>query len=280
MVRTPRWLPLVLVVVLAGAAAVLLGIRIVPTHETPGPLAPRAYPDHKSWTVLGLGDSITSGQGCQGCVPFVDLYGQRVRRDTSVPTTVINLGVGGWTSSDLLASLPDGEPAARHVHDADIIIVTIGANDFLPKLDTALQGGCGGADGLACFSSALTGLHDNLTAILQRIRQLRAEQPTAVRVTGYWDVFLDGTVADQTYGPSFRRFSSTLTQQVNDTIKEVSQTQDAQYVDLYTPFKGETGDDDDTPLLAADGDHPSQTGHQEIADALAQAGYAPLRISP
>jgi len=31
-------------------------------------------------------------------------------------------------------------------------------------------------------------------------------------------------------------------------------------------------------LLAVDGEHPNQAGHQEIADPLALAGYVPLHI--
>jgi lysophospholipase L1-like esterase len=280
--RTRGWLPVVLVAALVGAAVILLGLRVVPTPHTPG-LGAAPAPSgagHRAWNVVGLGDSITSGQGCPGCVPFVDLYAQQITRTTSLQATVTNLGVGGWTSSDLLTSLSDRGPNSQHVRDSDIIIVTIGANDFLPMLDTALRGDCGGADGLSCFGSALTVLRDNLTAILHRIQQLRAGQLTAVRVTGYWNVFLDGTVAARTYGPSFQRSSSTLTQHVNGVIQEVAQEQGAQYVDLYIPFKGEAGDDDDTPLLADDGDHPNQAGHQEIADSLTQAGYAPLRIGP
>jgi lysophospholipase L1-like esterase len=130
---------------------------------------------------------------------------------------------------------------------------------------------------LSCFESALGTLRDNLTAILDRIRELRGGRPTAVRVTGYWNVFLDGHVADATYGPLFQRTSGALTQRVNATIQGVADAEKTTYIDLYTPFKGPGGDDDDTPLLAPDGDHPSQGGHQEIAEALTAAGLAPLR---
>ena len=36
----------------------------------------------------------------------------------------------------------------------------------------------------------------------------------------------------------------------------------------YVMFKGTDGKTDPTPLLAADGDHPSARGHQRIAQAL------------
>lgn len=262
-------------VALGCAAVVLLGIAgSEPTTPTPHGATPSS--NVGPWRLVGLGDSITSGAGCPGCTNFVDLYAHDITDATAVPVGVTNLGVPGWTSTDLLTSLSDPTTVGT-VAEADIVVVTIGANDFLPMLDPALSGQCGGADGLSCFDSALGTLHDNLTAILDRIRELRGGRPTAVRVTGYWNVFLDGHVADATYGPLFQRTSGALTQRVNATIQGVADAEKATYIDLYTPFKGPGGDDDDTPLLAPDGDHPSQGGHQEIAEALTAAGLAPLR---
>jgi lysophospholipase L1-like esterase len=111
---------------------------------------------------------------------------------------------------------------------------------------------------------------------LTRIQQLRRGLPTAVRVTGYWNVFLDGQVADTTYGPAFQQLSAALTRRVNSLIQQAAQAHAMTYIDLYTVFKGRAGTNDDTPLLAADGDHPSQAGDREIARALAAAGYAPV----
>ncbi len=264
-----------LVLVLALA---FVGIRLAGTHPQSQP--PSTAPATATWSLVGLGDSITSGEACQNCDRFVDLYAQRITRDSSVPVTVTNLGVGGSTSADLLASLADGQAPSSAVRTADIVTVTIGANDFYPMLDSALQGRCGGDDGLACFGPALTQLHANLAAVLERIDALRADQPTMVRVTGYWNVFPDGAVAEQTYGATFLRTSSALTVVVNHVIRGVADAHQAPYIDLYTPFKGSTGDDDDTPLLAEDGDHPSQAGHEQIAQSLAQDGYAFTRPGP
>lgn len=263
-------------VALLGCALIILGWTLTrpspTTGATPSP-EPLARP--ALWSLVGLGDSITAGEGCPSCVPFVDLYARQITRDTSIPVNVTNLGVGGSTSADLLASLSDGQPAASRVRSADVITVTIGANDFLPQLDTALSGRCGGTDELACFSSTLSKLQVNLTSTLQRIAELRDDRPTVVCVTGYWNVFLDGAVGAKAYGPTFARSSDELTRRVNSTIKQVTDASQARYVDLYRPFKGETGDNDDTSLLADDGDHPSQAGHIKIAESLAGVGYAP-----
>ena len=255
-----------------GLAAVDGSVVGVPAHGS----APAA----RSWRVVGLGDSIPAGDGCDGCDGFLDLFGQTVTRDTSVAVRVTNLGVGGWTSADLLASLTTDGDAADNISGADIVTVTIGANDFNPMFDTFVAGQCGGADGLACFQPAMDDMERNLTAILERIWELRGGRPTALRVTGYWNVFIDGAVAARTYGPTFEQGSATLTEQANDVIKTVAVAEHARYVDLFTPFKGADGDQDDTELLAPDGDHPSQAGDQRIADSLTAVGYAPLGTGP
>src|SRR5438309_1924696 len=92
------------VVVLGCAVTVLAWSSTRPSLATGAapPSEPLARPT--SWSLVGLGDSITSGQGCPSCVPFVDLYARQITRDTSIPVTVTNLGVGGSTSADPLAS--------------------------------------------------------------------------------------------------------------------------------------------------------------------------------
>lgn len=264
-------------VTLVGAVLAGAGQSRLPWQgriQTPAPAA------LKAWRVVGLGDSIPAGDGCDGCVGFLDLFGQEITRDTTRQVDVTNLGVGGWTSADLFTSLTQDDQAAEAVTDADIVTITIGANDFNPMLDDLVAGRCDGSDGLACFRPAMDPLEHHLTAILDRVRQLRGARPTAVRVTGYWNVFIDGAVAARTWGPDVERGSEALTEQVNELIKQVALAEHADYVDLFSRFKGADGQQDDTDLLAPDGDHPSQAGDQLIADSLAELGYRPLDTGP
>lgn len=76
------------------------------------------------------------------------------------------------------------------------------------------------------------------------------------------------------------RVGDALTRKVNHAIADVAEAKEVTFVDIYTPFEGVTGTDDDTALLAPDGDHPSQQGHQQIAEALEKAGLAPLLPLP
>ncbi|UZJ25936.1 SGNH/GDSL hydrolase family protein [Rhodococcus antarcticus] len=223
-------------------------------------------------SLVGLGDSIPAGDECDGCTPFVELYGKQLARAASARVDVTNLGVGGWTSSDLLVALQPGGDDAAAVAGADVVTVTIGANDFSTQLDSYLAGDCGGSDGLGCFQPYLPQLRSTLVQVLREITALRAGQPTRIVVTGYWNVFPDGEVAQDEYGPGFLTASAALTTQVNSVIASAAAEQGAAYADLATPFKGVDGEGDPTGLLAADGEHPDQAGHQAIADALVALG--------
>lgn len=253
------------VLALAACTVLVLGVAHV-ARET------------AAWSLVVLGDSITTGAGCDGCVAFPDLY----RRATSVEMhrklAEDDFGEDGSTSEDLIESLDDGA-VADAVRRSDIVTLAIGANDFAPMLPSLVAGQCGGSDGLACFDPALDQLHTNLDAILHRVQELRGGRPTAVQVAGYWNVFVDGAVATA-YGPAFQQGSVALTRKVNTVISAVAAARQATYVDLFTAFKGADGAKDPTELLAPDGDHPNQAGHLEIAAALVRSGLAPLPVAP
>jgi len=219
--------------------------------------APPAQPSSHQ-TVVGLGDSVTAATACD-CRGFLTLYAEQLQSRSHIETTTQNLGVIGQTTAGLLASLRADPNAKSAVVQADIIIVTIGANDFW--YDPACAK-------LSCYASELTALTSNLDAILSSIHALGGS--ATVLVTDYWDIWEDGAVG-RARGAQFMALGDELTQQVNAAIRAASARASARFVDLYTPFRGAAGNQDDTALLAADGDHPSAAGHAVIARALLDA---------
>lgn len=243
---------------LATAGVLLLGAAGGEAFATSGVAGGRS-----PITVVGLGDSVTSGAHC-GCAGFISDYAQQLSRKRHIPVYGINLGKNGATSGDLLASLQSGKSAVRPLSRANVVVITIGANDFVADSSAIHNGQC---DNLACTKGTMATMAANVDAIIERVKQLHPGK-SAIKVTGYWNVFEDGAAARSDYTPDFRKDSDDLTRRVNATLSRVAAARHVQYVDLYTPFKGRTGSIDDTHLLASDGDHPDAAGHEIIARAL------------
>jgi lysophospholipase L1-like esterase len=211
--------------------------------------------------VVGLGDSVPAGNAC-GCTSYVTLAGEQAARRAGRPAAVVNLARGGLTTAGLVRQL--GEAAAsRAVAAADLVIVTIGANDF----DEGEIGDAHcAAPALTCFRPTLARQPGQLDDVLDRIAALQAGHGGQVLVTGYWNDVLDGRVG-RARGARYVATSDALTRADNAVIAAAAARHQDRYVDLYTPFKG-NGTVDDTALLAADGDHPNAAGHRLIASTV------------
>jgi lysophospholipase L1-like esterase len=223
--------------------------------------------------VLALGDSVPAGTAC-GCSSFPREYGALLSLRTGASVTVDNAAVSGLGTTGLLAQLrqPGVVAAARRT---DVFLVTIGANDFGDQHDRVVQGACAMDTASDCVRDRLASLRAHLARILATIRAVRAGEPTTVLVTGYWNVFEDGQVAQHAAGAAGLRASIGLTRRVNGTIRSVSRSAGARYVDLFAPFQRRGVDIDS--LLAPDGDHPDAAGHRLIASELLAAGLPRLR---
>jgi lysophospholipase L1-like esterase len=218
-----------------------------------------------SAVVVGIGDSVTSATVC-GCTGFVESYAAHLPGTVGGPAQAVNLGSNGLTAGGLRTLMTSPGPTATGVAQADILLVTIGANDLTPLLAQWQSSGCPAA----CYSPAVDAVGSNLGGVLAAAKSLRGNRPTRVLVTDYWNVFADGDVARASEGAAYLRWSDELTRALNTTICDVAQQAGATCVDLYAPFKGD-GTLNPTELLAADGDHPNAAGNKVISSALMAA---------
>jgi len=266
---------------LTGAAARRFIAVAPPPSSVPASLPPPsssaapASPSISTAHLVAIGDSVTAGTNCN-CTAFPNLYAKELAARYGIAAYVRNDGQGGETSADVLDDLRGDDAEQADIARADIVVVTIGANDFGSQYGAVSSGTCGGGDDLSCVDDDLGRLQDNLTAIVRQIHRLRAGAPTAVLLTGYWNVFEDGDVARRAMTKQGLAESDTLSRATNQVIARVAGDQQATYVDLYAAFKGADGGDDPTQLLADDGDHPNAAGHRLIAQALTEASTAPL----
>jgi lysophospholipase L1-like esterase len=246
-----------------------------------------AWPDASSQTtgptdgplrVVALGDSVTSGYAC-GCAAFPALYGRLLGRAEGIGVRVDNFGVAGLDTGGLLDRLrQDTGGVAGAVGAADVVLLTVGANDFGDHHDVVTAGRCTGGPGADCVSDELDLMRRTLAGILSEIRTLRAGPPATVLVTGYWNDFEDGAVARARYPDAGLAASARLTRRTNramqDAIDEAAPGARATYVDLEAAFHRRGTDA--TDLLADDGDHPNAAGHRLIAHLLVRAGLPRL----
>ena len=216
-------------------------------------------------TVVGLGDSVTAGSYC-ACRDYVYRYGDLVRTRTNRVTTVHNFGRGGETAHGLRVELAASGALSRAVAGARVVLVTIGANDFYPEFGRRRTVGCDHS----CWGPRASAVGHDIRAIIARIHQLRSGQRTLILVTNYWNVFEDGRIAMEDYGPVLQSWTDQVTRGANAVICSNAVAMGARCADLYTPFKAADGRADPTELLADDGDHPNAAGHALIAQVLAR----------
>lgn len=218
-------------------------------------------------TVLGLGDSVTAGTAC-GCRDLVLQYGDLARARTGRAVTAVNMGEPGQTSPGLLRELQRPGAMSRRAAGSGVVLLTIGANDMDTDLRSWQHGGCP----VSCWAADAARVQQHVAAIVGEVHRLRAGRPTLVLVTDYWNVFEDGQVAAEDYGPSFAAWSDEVTRAVNTRICAGAVAAGARCADLYAAFKAADGRKDPTALLAEDGDHPDAAGHALIARVLAATG--------
>ena len=261
-----------------GAAAVLAVVVALVVGAGPSPsstsaLSPRtplgsraggsAPPTSRPLTLVALGDSVPTATAC-GCTGYVELLASRLGARTARPTVVHNDATDGWTTSDVVEDL--GSASTRtDLHDADLVVVEIGANDFdFSRVDDP---SCYPAATSSCWASTIDGLRTGLARIIAGVRADDVNPDLRVAVVGYWNVTVDGAVG-RARGQDFVAGSDALTRAVNAAIAQVAQQSAATYVDAYTPLKGSDGDLDPTAHLLDDGDHPNESGHQLLMEAV------------
>jgi acyl-CoA thioesterase-1 len=225
-------------------------------HTTSGP-APA--PSRSGLTVVTFGDSVPAGTAC-GCTPFPDLYARLLVPDGRS----VNLAESGYTSADVRAQIttPTAEATVR---TADVLLLMVGANDITPTLDAR-------GDDVA-YAGVAAEVQRNVTAIAATMQAVRAE-PVPVIVLGYWNVAEDGDVGRAIHGDEGMVEAVSATAYVDDALRRAAAASGARYVDTTAAFKGDTGEQDPTRLLAPDGDHPNAVGHKAIAEAAYAAQAA------
>lgn len=205
------------------------------------------FADDQTKNYVVLGDSIARGSGIFN--PNEASYGKMVANTNGYNYT--NYGVNGDMTTDLLSVL-DNSYVAQSVKDADIISVSIGANNLIqhnaPLLFLRVLAGDTGF-----VNKALTEFYDSFKLVIAKIKELNPDALILMQ-TVYNPAFL----AKDTFDDIICR--------LNEYYGKYLEENPGAYeiVDVYSAMK------DQSDVIAMDCLHPNGKGNKIIAAAILQ----------
>lgn len=259
------------------------------------------------YQVLVLGDSISTGYGlADSSQSYVSLLEQ------SMNQKVTNLAQDGMTTAELLQMLQTDATVQGAVASADVILVSIGANDVLqPILDndvvsindystiTELAAAVK-ANQLAFqrylmknIPPAVATANENINNIILQLQSTNSNAKLAFQtVYDPASIEEDETGLSDSAISTLNLFSSGLVYQflegslngntlvptgLNENIRNQAETGSIYAADIYAAFKGHAWSY--TNISDADV-HPNAEGHAIIAEVLLASGYLPAVTEP
>ena len=219
---------------------------------------------------IALGDSLAAGVGASSFdLGYVGVFHHRLELIEGRPISLLNLGVSGATSAEILADqLPgalqeiqrlrdDGDPTTS----VSVVTLNAGGNDLRGAL--ALWACLSDLFGETC----LTGLNviadelrDNLEPIIDLLLDGPGEVPTVYLMNLY-------SLSDERL-ESFQRVLDLVTAMLNEAIVDAGDRAGVIVVDVSSIFRGRA--EELTNVATAD-IHPNDAGHRELAGALLRA---------
>ena len=232
------------------------------------------------YNVVVLGDSISTGYGLEdSSKSYVSVLEHHMNQK------VTNLAKDGTTSSELLQSLQGDSTMQSAVAGADIIVVTIGANDILQPV---LNNDVVKVDDYDNVYDLANAIKDNQIAFQ---KYLRATMPTAVANANtnidniilqlkstndhaklIFQTVYDPLSVDQDDTGLSANGGTYIPVGLNQNLQTHAQNGEIYLADVYSAFLHHAW----TNVNIANADvHPTATGHAAIANLLIESGYFP-----
>jgi lysophospholipase L1-like esterase len=165
---------------------------------------------------------------------------------------------------------------------AQVVVWTIGGNDFDQARAQYQQGTCGGTDNQDCLRTLVPAFAATCERIMIEFGWLLGARPAIMRVVDIYNPYV-ATDRTATSWPASAHTDHAVLQPylaaLNASIARSAAQHQVGLVRAAVAFNGEAGDDDPSArgLLATDGEHPNARGNAVIAEQLHHLGYAPLR---
>ncbi|TFJ94266.1 GDSL-type esterase/lipase family protein [Lentibacillus salicampi] len=162
---------------------------------------------------------------------------------------LINAGVGGFTTEDVYIQLSNNTNGIMGaIADADLITIGAGANDVLQKVDIENVG----PEAIEEATSAINQINSNMEKIFDEIANINPDAP--IFVLGYYNAL--------PYLEEKQSLIVPMIDAMNQTLKEVAQSNDAIFIPTFEAFEGKH----ETYLPNPNDIHPNEAGYEVIAD--------------
>lgn len=223
-------------------------------------------------TYIALGDSWIQGAHCNGCRTFTQTHADTLSELLGKPVTLQSLAgdyqpnfetPGGGGSTGLRKALQTDDVFREKVAAGDIIVISTGPNDF-GRIGKAIENGtCGGANDTACVAELDGRWHQDFDAILSEIEELRAGQPTAIRL-----VTIPNEFNDPSLSPAILRGWEASFEALAQAMCDNAKTHDVVCIDTRAVLNGP---DFEQPVSV-----DAQESMDAVAELLAQTGIPEL----
>ncbi|MEA2509583.1 MAG: hypothetical protein QOG21_1665 [Actinomycetota bacterium] len=213
---------------------------------------------------VSLGDSVSSVSPS-----FVDAVARQAGASLHAKVTVTRI-VEEDSVATLVGRIKSSASFQKAIRGADLITITIGANQIGGAADQMAPGGCGSTDGSACVAKAERDFERSYAALLANLTALRPASRAAYRLLTTYDtpgVFPAG---------KGKAFTAALRAENRYVCNQAPRLR-MKCVDVYAAFNGSDGSRDPraSGLTVPDG-HPSAKGSARIAKAVVLKGFAPV----
>lgn len=200
--------------------------------------------------IVAIGDSLTKGFGDKKKEGYVG----RVRallekRENISKVSVVNLAVVGDTTTNLLKTLHK-EEVLTELKDADLIMMSIGANDLMKVVQENIF-----QLTLEPFRSEQQNYENRMRDILNIIRS--TNKKALIAVIGLYNPFAEGL-------PDFPEIDTIISEWNEGTKNILAEDGGAIFVPVQDVFQKQGGPD----LLYKDDFHPNETGYTMIAEKV------------
>jgi lysophospholipase L1-like esterase len=187
---------------------------------------------------VALGDSYTIGTGLADLAQnFPSLMARRLTEETGIDVALVNLGVNGYTTADLIG---EELPVARGLQP-ELVTILIGANDAVQGSDEAT------------YRTRLTEIYDALARL-----GLAANRVLAISIPDF--SALPGAAPFGSASELRARIDA-----FNDVAESEAAAHGFRYADITAISREDTHGGD---WVAADGLHPGPAQHRAIADRI------------